>query len=110
MTTPPSREPGQADAALEADIAAFLREMEHWNKPPRDAALTVRILADRARDKERIGELEEELREQRNRLHHASDYLDHDERSAIDHLYAASLRHAAGEIDALLVQEVPDGE
>ena len=58
-----SREPGQADAALEADIAAFRTEMEEWNKPPRTAALTLRILADRTRDKERIVELEEGLRE-----------------------------------------------
>ena len=61
MTQPPSREPGQADAELEADIAVFLTEMEHWDKPPRDAALTVRILDDRARDKERIEKLEAAL-------------------------------------------------
>ena len=61
MTPPPSREPSQADAALEADIAVFLTEMEHWNNPPRDAALTVRIIADRTRDKERIVALEEAL-------------------------------------------------
>ena len=42
----------QADAALEADIAAFLTEMEHWNNPPREAALTVRILDDRTRYRE----------------------------------------------------------
>ena len=59
---PPSREPGQADAALEADIAAFRTEMEHWNNPPRDAALTLRIIADRARDKKRIEKLERRLR------------------------------------------------
>ena len=58
---PPSREPGQADAVLEADIAVFLKEMEHWNNPPRTAALTLRILADRTRDKERIVELERKL-------------------------------------------------
>ena len=58
MTPTPSREPGQADAALEADIAAFLTEMKRWNKPPRTAALTVRIIAERTRDKKRIGELE----------------------------------------------------
>ena len=58
-----SREPGQADAALEADIAAFLKEMERWNKPPRTAALTLRILADRTQREKRIGELEEGLRE-----------------------------------------------
>ena len=57
-----TKKPGQADAALEADIAAFLTEMEHWNNPPRTAALTVRILADRTRDKERITELETTLR------------------------------------------------
>ena len=57
-----SREPGKADAALEADIAAFLKEMKRWNKPPRTAALALRILADRTRDKERIGELEGEVR------------------------------------------------
>ena len=57
-----TKEPGQADAELEADIAAFRTEMEHWNKPPRDAALTVRILAERTRDKERIEKLEAFLR------------------------------------------------
>ena len=55
---PPSREPGQADAGLEADIAVFLREMERWNNPPRTAALTVRIIADRALYRERIVALE----------------------------------------------------
>ena len=84
------------------------------NKPAPDADKTARYIAfleaERALYRERIVALEKELREQRNRLHHASDYLDHDERSATDHLYAASLRHAAGEIDALLAQEVPDGE
>ena len=59
---PPSREPGQADAELEADIAAFRTEMKRWNNPPGDAALTVRILADRTRDKERIEKLERRLR------------------------------------------------
>ena len=62
-TPPPSREPGQADAALEADIAAFRTEMEHWNNPPRGAALTVRIIADRTRHQERLEELEEGLRD-----------------------------------------------
>ena len=61
QTPPPSREPGQADAALEADIAVFLTEMKHWNNPPRTAALTVRIIADRTRDKKRIAELVETL-------------------------------------------------
>ena len=42
----------QADAALEADIAAFRTEMEHWNNPPRTAALTVRVIADRTRYRE----------------------------------------------------------
>ena len=68
----PSREPGQAgvtDAALEADIAAFRTEMEHWNNPPRDAALTVRILADRTRDKERIEALQMRI-EVRSRERH----------------------------------------
>ena len=51
-TQPPSREPGQADAELEADIAVFLTEMEHWNNPPRTAALTLRLLADRTRYRE----------------------------------------------------------
>ena len=60
-TPPPSREPGQADAALEADIAVFRTEMKRWKKPPRTAALTLRIIADRARDKERIVALEEAL-------------------------------------------------
>ena len=58
---PPSPEPGQVDAALEADIAAFLTEMEQWNKPPKTAALTLRILADRTRDKERIRKLKKAL-------------------------------------------------
>ena len=61
VTQPPSREPGQADAGLEADITVFLTEMERWNNPPRTAALTVRIIADRTRDKERIVALEEAL-------------------------------------------------
>ena len=65
---PPSREPGQADAVLEADIAVFLTEMEHWNNPPRTAALTLRILADRTRDKERIGEMWRELEALRYQL------------------------------------------
>ena len=51
----------QADAALEADIAVFLTEMERWNNPPGGAALTLRILADRTRDKERIRALEKAL-------------------------------------------------
>ena len=60
-TQPPSREPGQADAELEADIAAFRTEMEHWNNPPRDAALTLRLLADRTQREECIRELKERL-------------------------------------------------
>ena len=60
-TPPPNREPGQADAALEADIAAFLTEMEHWNKPPRDAALTLRIIADRTRYREVLQKWDDHL-------------------------------------------------
>ena len=61
LPPPPSREPGQADAALEADIAVFLTEMGRWNNPPRTAALTVRVIADRTRDRERIVALVETL-------------------------------------------------
>ena len=61
MTPPTSREPGQADATLEADITAFRTEMKRWNKPLRTAALTLRIIADRTRYRERIKKLEKAL-------------------------------------------------
>ena len=102
MTPVPSREPGQApvtDAALEADIAAFHKEMEHWNNPPRDAALTVRILADRTRDKERIVALETRLEDRSWLLHGALHHME---------IWEACAENCCVADRALL--EVPDGE
>ena len=107
MTPPPSREPGQADAALEADIAAFLTEMEHWNNPPRDAALTLRILADRTQREKRIGKLEEALPDA-EKLDLLAEWIDlkypDDARPEVQN----DLRSWANRIRAAL--EVPDAE
>ena len=107
MTPPPSREPGQADAALSADIAVFRTEMEHWNNPPRTAALTVRILAARTQREERITALEAALPEA-DKLDILADLVDHWYPDDPEPEMQNDIRQWARGIRALL--EVSDGE
>ena len=112
-TPPPSREPGQADAELEADIAVFRTEMEHWNNPPRTAALTVRVIADRTQREERIGELENHIVKLQDTLSEymltmakpAEGFKNEEEYVG----WQRAVNHWEREARALL-EEVPDGE